>query len=390
MAEKINPWLDEGTRYEKQEKRSDVHEMKFKDSTKHAIRILPSKNPDDFPFFGYKQHWIPQNGSLIGKPITHSIDERCAVCEWVSLQWEEIHRLKEEEDMTDKSPEVEALLAKQSKVAGKTRYDMNVYHREDAFVKNEETGETILHPKRVSIGGTVYKEIFGFAKKWGSPSNDKTGYDLEITTTGSKERREYRTIPERDASPLTKDELAALDKCYDLKALRKYTNISEIKKILENAKTPYNEILEFVKEGTTTATKDSAAEVEKEIAEVVKTPAKTKKEEPKVEQPKTQSPPPPAQKEPVVEAPKTEAEPDNDENNLEVYECKGDFDENDKMCSDCPVRDDCEKVQPVYAKAKQLGINVDPRRLTKDVVADVQNAETPAASAPKRGKKIPF
>jgi hypothetical protein len=394
--EKQNPWLDEGSKYDDQEKQKkrDIRDMKFQDNTTHTARLLPAKNANDVPYYAYKQHWIPQNGTTLSKPITHGIDERCACCEWVSVQWDEIHRLKEEEDMTDKSPEVEALFNKQSKVAAKSRYDMNVIHREDCFIANAETGEKKLASKRMCAVPTVYKEIFSFAKKWGSPSNEKTGYDLEIITSGTKERREYRVIPNRDASPLKPEEIKLLDTMCDLKSLRKNTPISEVRKILENAKAPYNEILSYMgdEKGETSAASKPAekhADVEKEIEKEIAKPAETKvaaKEEPKA-QTKPETKPEPETK--TASA----AEPVDDEHNIEVYECKGDFDENDKMCSDCPVRTKCEKVHPFYIKAKQAGINIDPHRATQDVVNDVTKAEAPAAapeSAPKRGKKIPF
>lgn len=392
-AEKQNPWLDEGSKYDKENrKKRDVRDLKFADNKTHTVRILPSKNPSEFPFCGYKQHWIPQNGSIIGRAITHEIDERCVVCDWVSTQWDEIHRLKEEEDMTDKSPEVEAILEKVSKVTGKTRYDMNVLHREDLYVVNEETKEKVMAPKRMSVGGTVYKEIFGFAKKWGSPSNEKDGYDLEIKTSGEGKKREYSTLPDRNVSPLSEDEIKVLDKCCDLKEFRKSSSIIDIKKSLENAKAPYDEILRLIKDDTaaTTSTKstskDKPSDVEKEIEEAVKPatkePEQKKVKETVVEEKKQEAAP--------KEEPKqTKPEPVDDEHNIEVYECKGDYDENDKMCSDCPVKSDCEEVHPFYVKAKQAGINIDPRRPTKEVVDDVKKTEEPAQTS-KRGKKIPF
>lgn len=402
MVEKVNPWLDEGTRYseEGQGPQTKIREMKFLDNTTHTIRILPSKNPGDFPFHGYKQHWIPQNGSTTAKPVTHGIDERCPVCEWLSVQWNEVHRLKEEEDMTDKSPEVESLLNKISKVSAKTRYDMNILHREDLYVENEETKEKVAAPKRMSAGYTIYTEIFGYAKKWGSPSNEETGYDLEIITSGTKERREYRTIPDRNASPLSNSEKSLIEKCYNLKDLRKNSTIAEIKKLLENAKAPYNEILDFMGENKTRRTKKGKEEetpieeVEREIEEKVSN-QKTEvvKEEQKQELKQDQ-------KQELNQDQKQESqisnesvqnqEPIDDEHNIEVYECKGDFDDNDKMCSDCPVKITCEEIHPYYVKARQLKIDIDPHRLSKEIIDEVKKAEAPQANVSRRGKKIPF
>jgi hypothetical protein len=374
MSEKQNPWLDEGSRFEGQEKKKkDIRDMIFKDNTTHTVRVMPAKNPNEFPFFGYKQHWIPQNGSLIGKPITHGIDDRCAVCDWVSTQWEEVHRLKEEEEMTDKSPEVVAILDKVRKVNAKSKYDMNIIHREDLYVVNEETGEKTLALKRMGAVSTVYKEIFSSAKKWGSPSDEKSGYDLEIVTEGPKEKRVYKVLPDREASPLTKDEVALLNKLYDLRGLRKISTNEEIVKILENAKSPYNEIISFVKEAPVSSNNDSTEAVEKEIQEATKEVKIAKKVEEPVEE--------------VVEE-KVEA-PVASVNNIEDYECKGDYDENDKLCSDCPVLEACKEAHPYYVKAVNLKIDTDPRtRKTTDVIEDVKKAEGPAIRS--RGKKIPF
>ncbi|MDD5649684.1 MAG: hypothetical protein PHF86_04590, partial [Candidatus Nanoarchaeia archaeon] len=280
MQEKKNPWLDEGSRYDQDEKKKqNVRDLKFQDNSSHNIRVLPSKKPGEFPFFGYKQHWIPQNNTTTGRPVTHGIDERCPVCEWLSVQWDEVHRLKDEEDMTDKSPEVKAILDKISKVSAKTRYDMNVIHREDLYEISEETKEKVAMPKRMCAGATIYKEIFSFAKKWGSPSNEDTGYDLEIETTGSKDRREYRIIPNRDASPLTSDEKELIGKTYNLKELRRYSTVAEIEKVLENAKTPYNEILQYVEKDVSENTGDdnTVEEVEKEIDETVRKSSTSKR-----------------------------------------------------------------------------------------------------------------
>ncbi len=382
MAEKQNPWLDEGARYDKDEKRQNIRNLKFSDNSSFTVRIMPSKKSGDFPFHGYKQHWIPQNGQTIGKPITHGIDERCPVCEWLSTQWEEVHRLKEEEDMTDKSPEVVALLKKISAVSAKTRYDMNVLHREDLFVVNDETKEKEVMPKRMSVGGTVYKEIFSFAKKWGSPSNEQTGYDLEIITSGEKERREYRVVPDRDASPLTADEKKLIDKCYNLKELRSNSTLSDIQKALENAKTPYNEINCYV-DNDETQKYDDVDEVEKEIDEVVQETSSQKNEKTEsVTQSELE------QTESKVEDTET-IESVDDEHNFEVYECKGDFDENDKMCADCPVRNQCEEAHPYYVKAGQLKIDIDPHKLSKQIIDEVKKAEASQTTS-KRGKRIPF
>jgi hypothetical protein len=160
MAEKSNPWLDEGQKYDQENRQREVRDLKFQDNKSHTVRII-QKKAGDVPFCGYKQHWIPQNGSTVGKPITHGIDERCGVCDWVSTQWDEIHRLKEEEDMTDKSPEVVAIFEKQSKVSAKIKKQMkkHLFQKEcvqellsiKKFLAMLRSGEVLPMKKQVMI-----------------------------------------------------------------------------------------------------------------------------------------------------------------------------------------------------------------------------------------------
>ena len=89
-------------------------------------------------------------------------------------------------------------------------------------------------------------------------------------------------------------------------------------------------------------------------------------------------------------------ESDDDDKNLNCYECKGDYEEKEKLCVKCPVKDDCIKFQPYFKKAKELDINIDFERNVNDIIADVK-AKVPEEKEdekPRRGKKrkanLPF
>jgi len=128
-------WGSESQKHNSGQKYTEIREMRFKDNSKHHLRILPNKDKGKPPAHGYIIHWIPQINSKKGRPIVHAIDKRCSVCDYVSDIWNEINRLKEEENMTEKSPQVMELQQKQQGVRGKKMYDMNVIDRDEPFNK---------------------------------------------------------------------------------------------------------------------------------------------------------------------------------------------------------------------------------------------------------------
>jgi len=390
---KENPWATEA---EKREKKTyeDVRQMKFSDNATHNIRLIPNKDTSKFPFFGYKQHWIPQNNSAKGRPITHGIEDKCVVCEYVGELWTEVNRLKEEEDMTDKSPEVVALVAKISEISGGApRYDMNIFDRdemEQKLDKNKKDDPKVIAPKRMTAPSSIWKTIFEYAKnpKWGNPSDIKKGYDFEIKTDGEGKRRNYTVVPDRNASPLSEEEIKAIDHGYDLEALKRPSTIKDIIEVLTTAKKPFDDILKMVDpddiEDANIKKKPDDESVNTEELE------KKDKEEEKPAKENTKS-----DKEEVTvqkDEPKEEQE-GTDESDINEYECKGQFTADDKGCNaeddPCPVKEKCIKFQPIYNKAVKLNIAVKPysERTIELINADVEKAIKEAEEKEKKEKE---
>jgi len=389
---KENPWATEADSREKKTY-EEVRQMKFKDDSTHNIRIIPNKDPKKFPFYGYKQHWIPQQNSTKGRPITHGIEEKCAVCEWVSEIWTEVNRLKEEEDMTDKSPEVKELIDKIGEVSGGApRYDMNIFDRDDMehrLDKDKKDSPKVIAPKRMSAPSKIWKTVFDYAKnpKWGNPSDEENGYDLEIKTEGEGKRRAYTVVPDRNISPMTKEEIAAIQYGYDLEALKKASSVKDIVEIISNAKKPYDDILKFIDpEDIANADSNKKSDDKKESKK-----DDMKEEKSKVEDTKKETETKVEEKtvEPEIESTLEEGNPTD----INEYECKGQFAEDDKACNadddPCPVRDECVKYQPVFNKAVKIGIAVKPytERSVALVTEEVEAAEKEAAKKAKAEKE---
>jgi hypothetical protein len=401
-----DPWKSEAEKHEKTQY-SDIREMKFKDDSDHQIRIMPAIEDDAPPFYGYVIHWIPQQNSKKGKPIVHKKENRCGVCKYVSDLWTEINRLKEEEDLTEKSPKVKTIYEKIQAVGGKEKYDFNILDRDDMEHEVEKDGKKKkrIAVKRMTAPSTIWQAIFNYAKnpKWGSPSDRKTGYDFDITTEGKGVRRQYTVAPDRTSSPLTKEEIEAFETCYDLAKLRKPTSAKDIKDFLENAKSPYDEIINYLTEDDgieeeTNKRKKNVEEdekqqkVKKEVQESDDDDddskdndddSKDNDDDSKDNDSKDDS-----------KESKNEDDEDEDKYNLDNYECKGDFEESEELCQECPVKENCIEFQPYFKKAKELKISVAPERNVKEIVKDVKeaagNIESKTPIRGKRKKDLPF
>jgi len=376
---------------------SDVRDMKFRDNNKHNIRILPPKNEKAPPFISYVIHWIPQANSIKGKPIIHARGEKCPVDEYISDLWTEINRLKEEQDLADNHPKVKAIHDKIQAVRGSEKFDFNILDRDDLL--HEIGGKKKMACKRMTTPSTVWKPIFELAKnpKWGNPSDEEKGYDLEVSTEGEKERRKYTVIGDRDTSPLTEEELECLRSTgYDLSKMRSFTSSKDVYDALQNAKPPFDEIINYLREDKTK--KQTTREEPKEEQKKEERKEEPKKEEPeqKKEQPKEEQ-----KKEEPKEEPKkeTEAEDSNDPNDLNSYECKGEFDSKEELCNDCPVKADCVTFQPTYRKAVEWNKEhsddkIDLMKTSSQIESNVKSKFPEAeAAAPKLGKRkrdIPF
>lgn len=399
-----DPWAAEGEKHSQSQAYADIRDLSFKDNHVHNVRCLPQKDEKTVPFWGYIIHWIPQANSKKGRPIIHEIEKRCIVCEHVSDLWNEINRLKEEEDLTDNSPEVKKVYSRIQAIGGKRKYDFNVLDRDNMEHKIDK--KTVIAAVRMPTPQTVWKPIFDFAKnvKWGNPADAETGYNFEITTEGEGGRRQYTVAPDRDASPLTEEEKAALETCYDLKKLRKTTSIKDMKDILENAKTPYNELLNLLLEEpkgrrvTEKVEKSESTEIEEpeeKEEKVVEKVEKKEEVEEKVEKEEVEEKV--EKKEEVekheVEEPKDDEEKseevveevdNNDDNDLNSYECKGEYEKGVSACDDCPVLKKCIDFLPTFEKARKLGIGKLDEKSIDQIIGEIEEVE---GKAPKDEEK---
>ena len=392
-----NPWAKEADKYDDGNKEyDDIKDLKFKDDDKRKIRIIPSKKKGAAPFYGYKIRWIPQANSNKGKPIVENIDSWTFLDDEVKDLWSEVNRLKEEEEMTDKSPEVERLMKRINSIRAKKNYDMNVLDREDLTEKDEE-GNTVIIPKRMCANQSVWKPIFEYAKKWGSPSNEENGYDLEIITEGAGKKRKYSVIPDRDSSPLTKEELKAIERGYDLAKLRKPSSLEDVEEILENAKSPIDELVSKLKDSSDYEPKKRSSKKDKKEEEQEEK-KESKKEEPKEEKEEEQEENSDENSEEEISK---EDSSDEDEEDLQEYECKGQFDGEDTGCKECPVQDDCKKYQPYFNEAKELKLDINPDRPLEEIVEEIkekrkekeeasESESKPKKQGKKGKKKLPF
>lgn len=386
--EKKNPWNIDGPANEY----ADIVDMKFEDDHTHKIRILPAK--EGLPFYRYISHWVPQANSTKSFPVNHDFETRCPIDEYISEIWTEINRLKEEDEMTEKSPEVKKLYAIIEGIRAQKKCDMNIIDRDDMYTKDKEGGGKKILIKRLAANATIWKEIFSYASnpKWGNPSDEEKGYDFEIITEGEGKKRKYSIVPDRDSSPLTDEEKEAIERCYDLKKLRKTTSLKDMKKLLSNAKAPYDALADKInvdsdeeshEQPARTAPPKSVPRTEVPAAAPKKAETVVKNEEAPKAEPKVES-----DGDFLTES--SQANPD-DETNLDNYSCKGEFDGDNADCASCPVKDKCTDYKPFYAKALELGISADPDRNYQEVISDVKKKTEVSSSGPKLGKKkIPF
>lgn len=366
-----NPWSKEAEENAPR-KQSNVTNMTWK-TGEATIRVMPPIKKGALPFVKYIVHWIPVKTGRYDRPIIHAVDYRCPVCEFVSTLWSEVYRLKDEEDMTDKSPEVQKLIAQIGKLRGKKTYDMNIIHREDA-----KTDDGKVKIKRLVAGPTIWKSIIelGNSDKWGNPSTaTDRGYDLTVTVDGEGKQREYTILPDPNRKALTKAEVEALAIAYDLAKLRVFSTPKEIVDLLMVAKAPLDsinikkikkELLENSSDDSKTSTDDddddddvtppAKVETDDDDDEADTKVAKDDKKEEKafakdddddddVKEPTT---------------PEVSSDDDDDSTKLSDMDCRGTYDGDDMGCRECKLVDDCKTLKKEFkAKVEQYAMDVD-------------------------------
>jgi hypothetical protein len=392
-----NPWAKE---YEENapRKRSDVLGMTWKQGD-HTLRICP--NPKGgLPFVKYTVHWIPMKTSKNNRPIIHNVKFKCPVCEFVSTLWSEVYRLKEEEDMNDKSPEVQKLMKQIQTFRGKKTYDMNVIHREDY-----KTDDGKIKIKRLVAGPTIWKPIIelGNSSKWGNPSaSGERGYDLTVTVDGEKLKREYTILPDSERKALTDEEIEAIKtKAYDLAKLRVFSSPSDMLDIIVDAKPPLDgislkKLKKLISGDDDKATAEADApdaedaedhEAHTESHDEDEAPAPAKKAtKPAVEDDEDETPAlakkvtkPDEDDEDVKEPDEDEDDPVTDKESakdskafteatapaaessvtLKKMDCRGTYDPEDVGCQECALVGECKGLKKEFkASAAELGIEI--------------------------------
>jgi hypothetical protein len=396
-----NPWAreaEENTRGSK----SDILGMEWK-TGEHTIRIAPPIKKAELPFAKYIVHWVPVKTGKKDRPIVHGIDTKCPICKFVYSLYAEIHRLKEEEDLTDEAQEIKKIQKQISKLRGKKTYDMNIIDRGDF---RDENGKIKI--KRLVAGPGIWKPILelGNSDKWGNPSSaGSRGYDLTITVDGEGIKREYTVLPDPERKALTKDELDALEKFgYDLAKLRKFSTVKEILDILENAKHPLDELdlkkikrellnnedfVGYVDEDNISSKKnkksdkteeDSSEDNTSDEEEDEKMSSKNKKDIDKEKKAfadddsnvdsdtddnesgsdDSDSDSKNSSDDDSTSDSSSDDEHSSDEISLKDMDCRGTHDSDDIGCKECSISDECKKLQKEFSiKAEKFDIDID-------------------------------
>jgi len=427
-----NPWAKEYEENASRRGKSDVENMAWKTGD-HSIRIMPAKNKGEMPFIKYIVHWIPVTTSKKDRPIIHAVDTKCPVCRFVGTLWSEVYRLKEEEDMTDEAPQVKKLLKQISKLRGKKTYDMNIIDRGD-YRKEDKT----IKVKRMVSGPTIWKPVIelGNSEKWGNPSaaGDR-GYDLTVTVDGEGIKREYTILPDPDRKALTAEEVAAIDKCYDLKKHRSFSTPKDILDILESAKSPLDTIdLKKVRASLMdvdgTAKDEPVVDKKAAVAAVVgaddedkditppaddeETPdvaddddKEEQQQEKKVSQKESEKETTAFSKQAASEEVESEeSTEDSEDAKLEEMDCRGTYDPEDMGCKECSIVEGCKNLKKTFKiKAAELEVDIDDmsgveieQLLKKKEQEAVKKSEKPAGKTGKTGtgtttstgRKLPF
>jgi len=340
---------NEWSQCEQKEYVNNINEMKFSLGT-NRIRVLPKKIGTKKNILAYVTHWVP---TTTGKkfPIYHLKNTKCKLCLVVESQWAEINRLKDEADLTNDSPEVKKIYTTNMILKAKDMIDMNIIDRNDP---RDDEGKIKI--KRLAASPSVSKEIVKWAndKAWGSPSHDETGYDLKVEAKVQGDFRNYDINPfGRDTTPLTKDELKALNESgYDLEECRRLTTEEKIDDVMRNCKYEVvrnaveGKVVDFSSEDDAPADEFADIEADTEIdQEMEKATETTKKEE--IAEPSKN-----ILDEDIL------GDSDEDEEAVETLdgmECRGTVEEEEDICKECDFLEECRVMTELAAKVEASG-----------------------------------
>lgn len=202
MAEKTNPFATEAEKMGYNEPIVSI----LKTDKECKFRMLPNLIENKLPFFRYRQHYVKVNVEPIY--IFHDSEKPCCMCDYANSLWNE----------DDEKNERYGLFK------SKIKYDTYVIDRADSKIKL-----LIAH-------GLIYPAIIALAKKYGPPENVDSGFDIELKLSKKGKYADYKLIPDKEPSPLTKAEIALLKTQPAIDSLRIFTPEEKIKEILENFK----------------------------------------------------------------------------------------------------------------------------------------------------------
>ena len=227
--EQENIWMDFGKRGY-----SDVNQMKIVPDKQAVVRLLPKKKNAKETIFQYSSHWVEQTTG-VRFPIFHDVSKSCPICKFVQQLWADVNELKDN-GLTDDSEEVKKKKDFIYSINAKASYDINVLDR-----KNYEDEEGNIIVKRWTVGNAIFLPLQELGKdpEWGSPTHDEEGYDIRVMGTKQGMGTKYNVSGSKTTSPLTDEEIEALNKRgYDLATLRsaEFTTDEKINEILKNAK----------------------------------------------------------------------------------------------------------------------------------------------------------
>jgi len=213
---------------------SDVNQMKIVPDKQAVVRLLPKKKNAKETIFQYSSHWVEQTTG-VRFPIFHDVSKSCPICKFVQQLWADVNELKDN-GLTDDSEEVKKKKDFIYSINAKASYDINVLDR-----KNYEDEEGNIIVKRWTVGNAIFLPLQELGKdpEWGSPTHDEEGYDIRVMGTKQGMGTKYNVSGSKTTSPLTDEEIEALNKRgYDLATLRsaEFTTDEKINEILKNAK----------------------------------------------------------------------------------------------------------------------------------------------------------
>jgi hypothetical protein len=306
---------------------------------------------------------------------------------------------------------------------------MNVIHRED--YRNEK-GQIKI--KRLVAGPTIWKPVIelGSSSKWGNPSSSgDRGYDLTVTVTGEKIKREYTILPDSERKSLTEEEMQAIKAtAYDLIKLRTFSSAEEMIDIIENAKPPLDTInLKKLKKQLKEVDSDDDEKSSAPVASENTTATSTNDEDDRdVATPSADddadtdaSSDDDNSDSSAFTSPENANESNEETVTFEALDCRGTHDGEDVGCQECPFVKQCQELKSTFkTKAKELNISIanmsgaEIEKLIKEKSAEatkslvgkqgkvgkqgsstptpekpVAPASTPVAAAPAK-RKLPF